>query len=157
MPVNPFCANIFIDSCAFDPKYEPESSSSQEIFRLYENGKINLIVAHSTMKEIEHPNTPVFVKREAFCKIYSLPTHLTPGEQILKENILDILTGNANRQRMMQDSTHIFEAHKYGGYFVTADDRIINKRTALRAICNAIILKPSELLQLIRNHKNPCQ
>ena len=35
LSLDPYYANIFIDSCAFDPKYEPESSCSEEIFQMY--------------------------------------------------------------------------------------------------------------------------
>lgn len=154
MVLNPFYANIFIDSCAFDPKYHPESSCAEEIFRQYENGEINIIISHSNMKEAEHPNTPARVKEEALSKIYTLETNLIPEEKQKKQDIWDILTGNGNPEKMKQDANHVFEAHKYGGYFVTTGARIINKRRALHGICNAIIVKPCELLALIRGHEN---
>lgn len=149
MPLDPFRANIFIDSCAFDPKYEPESSCSAELFRRYENGDINLVVAHSNMKEIEHPNTPAYVKQEASAKTYSCKVHLTQQEHMLRDAILDTLSGNGKRERMMPDSNHIFEAHKYGGYFVTTDHRILKKKRELHSICNAIVVTPSAMLKLI--------
>lgn len=154
MFLDPFRSNIFIDSCAFDPKYEPESSSSEELFRLNENGEINLIVSHSNLKEIEHPNTPTYVKQAAILKIYSIDMNLTQQEQRIKENILDILTGNGNRDRMRQDATHVFESHKYRGYFVTADERILRKREELSTVCNAMIVKPSEMLSIIKKFRN---
>lgn len=61
MPVNPLTSNNFIDSCAFDPKYEPEDKASIAIFQLYKEGKLLIQIAHSTQKEIEHPNTPAWV------------------------------------------------------------------------------------------------
>jgi hypothetical protein len=106
------------------------------------------------MKEIEHPNTPTYVKQAALSKISTLDKHLTQQEEILKENILDILTGNGSRERMRQDATHIFESHKYGGYFVTADERILRERGELSTVCNAIIVKPSEMLNIIKKYKN---
>lgn len=153
MPLDPFRANIFIDTCAFDPKYEPESSCAAEILRRYEAGEINLIVSHSNMKEIEHPNTPGYVKQVASCKIYSLNVQLTEQEQRVKENILHILAGNGKGERMAQDSNHIFEAHKYGGYFVTTDDRLLKKKKELSTICNAMIVRPSEILELIKQYE----
>ena len=56
--INPMISNIFIDSCAFDPKYHPEEQSSLKLFELYREGKINLIITHSNQKEIDHPKTP---------------------------------------------------------------------------------------------------
>ena len=154
MALNPFRANIFIDSCAFDPKVEPEHSCSQQIFSYYEKGEINLIVSHSNMKEAEHPNTPARIKAEASSKIYSLETSLTAEEEAKKNEIWGILIGNGNPEKMKPDSDHVFEAHKYGGYFVTNDHRIIKKRDNLQNICNAIIVTPCELIDIINEHSS---
>jgi hypothetical protein len=153
MALNPYIANIFIDSCVFDPKEEPENSCSEEIFSKYEKGEINLVVSHSNMKEAEHPNTPARIKSEAASKIFTLNTSLTPAEQNKKNEIWSILTGNGKPAKMKPDSEHVFEAHKYGGYFVTTDNRIIKKRTELGKICNAIIVKPCELVVLLSEYK----
>jgi hypothetical protein len=57
VPVNPLMCSCFIDSCAFDPKYESEDEASDEIFRLYKDRKLLIIqIAHSTPKEIQHRN-----------------------------------------------------------------------------------------------------
>lgn len=61
MPINPLTTNNFMDSCAFDPKYKPEDRASEEIFKLSKVGKILIQIAHSTQKEIDHPNTPGWV------------------------------------------------------------------------------------------------
>jgi len=154
MALNPFYANIFIDSCAFDPKYQPESNCAEEIFRLYENDKINIVIAHSNMKETEHPNTPARVKEEALTKIFTMETNLVPEERQRKQDIWNILTGNGKPEKMKQDANHVFEAHKHGAYFVTTDARIIKKRGDLHRMCNARIVKPCELLALIKEHEN---
>lgn len=154
MALNPYIANIFIDSCAFDPKYEPGTSCSTEIFRLYEKQEINLIVSHSVLKEADHPNTPAHIKAEAASKIYSLNTSLTSEERNKKQKIWSILKGNGKPENMEQDADHVFEAHKYGGYFVTTDNRILKRRPDLSNICNALIVKPCELIKLLNEHKN---
>lgn len=154
MALDPFYANIFIDSCAFDPKYEPESSSSEEIFKRYDAGDISLVVAHSNLKESEHPNTPAHVKAEAASKIYTIETGLAQHEEQKKKEIWAILTGNGKPEKMEQDANHVFEAHRDGGYFITTDNRILKLRDDLHKICNAIIVKPSELLALIAAHEN---
>ncbi|RUO29710.1 hypothetical protein CWE12_06990 [Aliidiomarina sedimenti] len=154
MALDPFYANIFIDSCAFDPKYEPETSASDEIFERYEKGEINLVVAHSTLKESEHPNTPTHVKAAAAKKLYTIETGLAQHERQKKQEIWDILTGNGKPEKMQQDAEHVFEAHKYGGYFITTDNRILKLRGELHKICNAHIVKPGELLALIEEHEN---
>ena len=66
-----------------------------------------------------------------------------------KQEILRILTGNGNPEKMRNDAEHIFEAHKYGGrYFVTVDKRILKKRNELAKIGVSCVMRPSELLAL---------
>lgn len=153
-PINPKIRNNFLDSCAFDPKYSPEDAASQKIFELYKNGEMVLNIAHSNQKEIEHPNTPDWVKTEALGMIYTIETSLTNGEQQQKQEILNILAGNGNPEKMKKDAEHVFEAGKYGGYFITTDERILKKKPDLEAICSAIIVKPSELLDILAMYEN---
>jgi len=64
MPPNPKISNIFLDSCAFDPKYSPEDQASQEIFQRHKSDELRTLdIAHSNLKEIDHPNTPDWVKK----------------------------------------------------------------------------------------------
>lgn len=152
MALNPYYANIFIDSCAFDPKYEPEASAAEEIFRRHEKEEVSLVIAHSTMKEAEHPNTPRRVKAAALAQIFTIETNLTPPERNKKQEIWDLLTGNGKPEKMKQDAEHVFEAHKYGGYFVTTDERILKLRDKLHKISNAHIVKPTEVISLLEEH-----
>ena len=147
--------NVFLDSCAFDPKHEPEASASTEIFTASESGRIGpLTIAHSTLKEVDHPNTPDWVKREGQAMIRSLEVSLTPPERKQQEQILNILAGNGGRDKMRQDATHVFEASKYGSaYFITADDRILKKRNELASICSAVIVRPTEFLGILADYE----
>lgn len=150
MPVNPLTSNNFIDSCAFDPKYTPEDQASSKIFRLYKDGKILIQIAHSTQKEIEHPNTPAWVRSEALSMIYTLPVQLTEGEMRQLREIEMIIAGNGKVENILQDARHVFEAQKYGSYFVTTDSRILSRAHKLKSACNVIVLKPSEFLAIAK-------
>lgn len=152
MPINPLTSNNFIDSCAFDPKYEPEDEASNEIFRLYKDGKLLIQIAHSTQKEVEHPNTPAWVKSEALNLIYTIPVQLTEGEIRKLREIETILAGNGKVENVLQDVRHVFEAQKYGSYFVTTDSRILNRASELRSACHVIVLKPSEFLSVVNQY-----
>lgn len=77
---------IFLDSCAFDPKYYPEDKASSNLFELKKKNKIRLMIAHSTVKEIEHPNTPIWVKKEALKMVYTKETGLTMQEREKKQS-----------------------------------------------------------------------
>lgn len=151
-PINPAFANIFIDSCAFDPKYSPEDQASADIFRIHKQvpQQLKLTIAHSTQKEVDHPNTPAWVKRTADGILLSIEVGLNDEEQSRKALILSILTGNGNPDNYKQDAEHVFEASKYGPYFITTDDRILRKSRELATVCAAVIVKPSKMLEIIQ-------
>jgi hypothetical protein len=153
--IDPRRTNIFIDSCAFDPKYAPEDIASERLFQLYEAGVINLTISHSNVKELEHPNVPSAVKREANTKIYTIKVQLTEAELVLKEQILDFLAGNGRRDKMLQDAEHVFEAQKYGKFFVTTDKGILKRKIELGKLCGVVVLLPGEMLRLIEAHAEP--
>lgn len=138
-------SNNFLDTCAFDPKLEPEASCARKIRELSNEGKILLILSHTNQKEVDHPNTPSDVKAEAKAMIYSLPVQLTADEVKKFRKIHEILTGNAIAGAHYADATHIAESIKYGGSFITTDRRILSKRNELQEI-GAVIFKPSEWL-----------
>lgn len=152
--LNPRIVNIFLDSCAFDPKYTPEDTAAQTLLMRSKNGDLLLEIAHSTQKEMEHPNTPVWVKHEAKRFIYTMETTLVESEQKLKAEILKILAGNGKPENVTQDAHHVFEAAKYGSYFVTTDQRILQKRSELCSTCDIDIVKPSELLAILQTYED---
>jgi len=152
MATNPLITNNFIDSCAFDPKYDPEDKSATEILRLYRQGKIGLEIAHSTQKEIEHPNTPSWVKQEADNLIYTIEVGRNTNERDLLHKIEVILAGEGKIENITEDALHIFEAQKYGSYFITTDNRILKRKGTLHKVCSLKIMKPSEFLSLIKSH-----
>lgn len=153
VPGNPLITNCFIDSCAFDPKYGPENEASNEIFGLYKDEKLLIQIAHSTQKEIDHPNTPASVKLEALNLIYTLPVQLNEGEVRILRGIETILAGNGKIENITQDARHVFEAQKYGSYFITTDSRILDRADKLRSAFNVTIVKPSEFLSIVKQHQ----
>lgn len=140
---NPRVSNNFLDTCAFDPKKEPEASCARAIFQLYDEGKVRLVLSHTNQKEMEHPNTPAEVKREAASMIFTIAVPLTQPEVRRLSNISVLLTGNALPSAHRADATHINESIKYGGCFITSDKRILSKKAELGEF-GAIILKPCE-------------
>lgn len=153
--LDPRITNIFMDSCAFDPKYYPENEASDKLFQLKEAGELNLIIAHSNQKEIDHPNTPKWVKREAQYAIYTIKTNLINDEEKAKEDILCILSGSGKQENMRQDADHLFEASKYGAsYFVTTDKKILKKGEELFKQYQVNVLLPSELLAIHNQYTN---
>ena len=154
MAVDPGITNNFLDSCAFDPKYAPVDKASVELIELYKKDNLPLQIAHSTQKEIDHPNTPACVKAEAQVLIYTIPVQLTPNEVSLLRKIETILAGNGKVENIIQDARHVFEAQKSGTYFITTDARILVRAKPLRKICEVLIVKPSEFLALVMAHRD---
>ena len=146
---NPICRESFIDSCAFDPKYNPEDKAALNLFKLKEQGIINLEIAYSTLKEINHPHTPDWVKKKASEMIYTKEVGLTSSEIKHLHDIENILAGDGKIENIKEDALHIFECQKHGDYFITTDKRILKKRDALRKLYSLMICKPSEFLDLI--------
>ncbi len=154
--IDPRSANNFLDSCAFDPKYSPEHEAAQMIRTLGNEEQVNLVLTHSIHKEIDHPNTPADVKREAGVMIYTIRTNLIPEEQARKARIHSVLTGNGKPEKYAADAAHVCEAGKYGGYFITTDERILSKRDELRKVSPAAtILRPSEWLKVFYKAADP--
>ena len=148
---NPPCGTSFIDSCAFDPKYSPEHESAEQIRLLWKSGQVLIVIAHSTAKEIAHPNTPSAVKAEAATMFKTYETLLTPREESRKRAMHVILTGNGNPDKVAADATHVFDARKYGGCFVTTDYRILSKAKELSGVWpTLVIVKPSDWLSAYR-------
>ena len=152
-PPDPRRANTFVDTCAFDPKVEPEHTAAQKIRAVRHAGNISILLAHSNQKEIDHPNTPNDVKAEASDMNYTIAAPLTPHEQQRFTLIHKIMTGEGNPSRYEGDAKHIFEAGKYGaGYFVTNDHRIMSRKAELEAASRAIIVRPTEWLAIYEAH-----
>jgi hypothetical protein len=146
--INPFQTNSLIDSCAFDPKYSPEDAASVELMRLRDEQGLGLLIAHSTLKEAEHPNTPAWVRREAQQMIYTQDVRLTPPEVATLRRIEAILAGNGKVENIAQDARHVFEAQKYGSYFITTDARLLKRAAQIRKEVSVTILRPSDFLDL---------
>jgi predicted nucleic acid-binding protein len=160
MSMPPQLISIHMDSCAFDPKYSPEDKAADELYRIYERFDeygIILEIAHSAQKEIHHPNTPHWVKERANKMIYTIETSLNDEERARLRAIRAILAGNGRIENIIQDANHIFEAQKYGAYFVTTDERLLKKREEIKQLCTLCIVKPSEMLQLIEQYGSQAQ
>ncbi len=150
MPINPRIAVIHLDSCAFDPKYGDEQQAANDIFEISNNSGLIVQIAHSTQREIDHPNTPAWVKKRAADGIFTMEVQLTPSEVAVRDQIWAIITGNGKPENYRADAEHVFEAQKYGSYFVTTDQGILDKSGELRKVCQIEIIKPTQLLALLR-------
>lgn len=137
---------VLIDSCAFDPKCNPEDRAALEIFKLGEKESLFVGIAHSTEKEIDHLNTPLWVKQKALELIFTVEVNLNANERKKLFQIEQVLGGNGKIENIKSDARHIFEAQKYGSHFVTMDRRILDKAGRLEKLCSMRVCKPSEFI-----------
>lgn len=144
--IDPQYSQFFLDTCAFDPKYTPEDCAANELWSRYETGKVSLLLAHSNQREIDHPNTPMWVKEKALSMVFTMEVQLNPGEQRRLVTLQHLLRGNAQSEKHKDDARHLFEASKYGGYFVTTDHRILKMADEIFQQYRVQILKPSGLI-----------
>jgi hypothetical protein len=155
MPMNPWITNSFVDSCAVDPKFHPEDQAATELFRLHQTKGLGIRLAHSNQKEIDHPNTPSWVKKKAAGLVYTNKVPLRPDERSRLRKIHVVLTGNGKPENVEDDARHIFEAQKYGPYFVTTDERLLRRADEIRAECGVEILRPSKFLGFVHSQERP--
>jgi hypothetical protein len=149
--IDPRYAQFALDTCAFDPKYSPEHQAAEEIWKLYEEEVLSLVLAHSNQREIDHPNTPPWVKTRSTQIIYTLPVSLTHDELRQRDALLTLLRGNSTSNKHDDDALHIFEASKHGSFFLTTDQRILGLSERIRELCSVQVMKPSEALARINS------
>lgn len=132
--LDPRIVNICYDSNALNRTGGPEDSNVDRFLELAESQVINLLTPKSVLAELSHPKTPAAIQAAALQQIYTIQTGLTQGEIDTGQKIRAILQGNAKPGKHDADASHLTEAAKYGGYFITHDQRILDKRSQLRAV-----------------------
>jgi len=63
-----------------------------------------------------------------------MPVALNSDEERRHRIIEQELTGNARPGKHSADADHLFEAAKYGGYFITHDERVLKRAGRLRDV-----------------------
>ena len=143
---NPKYGNTVLDSCVLGtPGVEHDAAA--KILELAGDREISVITTHGVIDEISHPSTPQHVKDMAASLIFTISGERNPEELRKYQKIHAELTGNGKPEKYAADADHIFEAGKYGGYFVTNDERILKKRESLMLLSGAPIVRPSEWLR----------
>lgn len=153
MAPNPFLQPAFFDSCAFDGGDKNEQAASFEVRALFEKngGLINIL--HSVKKEVDYPATPQWVKDIAREYLYTLEVPLNSQEQKDLHDIESIVVGDGNLEKRRADCRHVFEAQKYGRYFVTTDKGILKHSGALKVrLSTLFVVAPSAFLEIVKQH-----
>jgi hypothetical protein len=131
--IDPAICNVAIDANALDkPKGDPARAGQVDrLLALWAARGVNLVVPHSVLAEMQRPATPASVRQAAVGAIYTINTGLTQDERRRRQAIARALQGNAQPGRHAADAEHLAEAAKYGGYFITHDERVLKRSHGL--------------------------
>jgi hypothetical protein len=126
-PLDPRICPVAIDANALDRDGSARDNLVDRLLALSSAVTINLIVPKRVREEIQNPRTPVHVQEAALPKLFTIPVGLNSDEQRRKRIIEQEFQGKARPGKHMADADHLFEAAKYGGYFITHDRRILTR------------------------------
>lgn len=132
--LDPRICNIHVDANALDGDGGLRDALVARFLSLVESDEINLVTPASVRREVSHPRTPADVQAAILPRIYTMNVSRTAGEVSKLGEIRKVLRGNATSGKHDADAEHLFEASKYGAYFITEDQRILRKRAELRPI-----------------------
>lgn len=133
-PLDPRICPVAIDANALDRDGSARDNLVARLLGLSSAGTISLIVPKWVREEIQNPRTPAHVQEAALPQLFTIPVGLNSDEQRRKRIIQQQLQGNARPGKHMADADHLFEAAKYGGYFITHDQRILTRAGRLREV-----------------------
>lgn len=125
---------IVLDAMVLDVEDGPDGRALGKLLDLNEKGEVSILLPYSVKVELENEHTPQSVKGRSRDLIFTQIVNLTPNEIGMCDQIYSIVNGNARVGKHRSDSIHLFEALKYGRFFVTNDKRILRKRSELSSI-----------------------
>jgi len=149
-----FIHNVALDSCSFDASDPVEEKACAQILKLVEDRVVIPTIPHSVMKEIDHPNTPVWKKKKAGEMVFTYDLGLNPEQKSRLESLKKIIAGKGKSEKFESDALHILIAEDSQEYFITADNRLIAKRKEIESFLPGVrICKPSEFIKIIEEDK----
>jgi len=145
-PLDPRICPIAIDANALNRDGSAHDGLVDRLLELSSASTINLIVPKGVRGEILDPRTPAHLQEAALPKIFTIQVGLNSDEQRRRRLIEQDLQGNARPGKHTADANHLFEAAKYCGYFITHDQRILDREGKIRSV-----LPPSLTVVTLKN------
>jgi hypothetical protein len=137
---------IIIDSCAFDQYNAPEDAAAEILLDHFRQGKVNMLITHSAEKEKAFPNTPDVIKKIAARMAQFFQTAPTPQEKELLTKLQGVLAAPTPVHDVAADSNNLLVAYRYSAVFLTADEKLLDKKDEISALCSLKVMRPSEVL-----------
>ncbi|MGH7022037.1 MAG: hypothetical protein ACREEB_00450 [Caulobacteraceae bacterium] len=132
--IDPVRCNVSVDASGLSRPVGDAIRAGQvdRLLKLHADGILHLILPHGVWDELHRAGTPSPKRTAANEMIFTIKTGLTTDEQRRRQVIKTALQGNAKPGKHDADAEHLAEAAKYGGYFITHDERILKLSPALR-------------------------
>lgn len=147
--IDPFFSNNFADANILNDVADGEDAAINEIVELVQTAEITLLLPYSVQRELQSARTPAHVQRAASLFPFSMEVQLTEGERHLYRDLVDRVKGDAEEKNIAPDLFHVYEAAKYGGYFVTRDKRLLARGAAIASILEVEVVTPSTFLDRV--------
>jgi hypothetical protein len=126
-PLDPRICPVAIDANALNRDGGERDDLVDRLLGLSSAVTIRLLLPKRVREEILNARTPTHIQKAALPQIFTISVGLNSDEQRRHRIIVQELRGNAKPGKHEADADHLFEAAKYGGYFITHDDRILTR------------------------------
>jgi predicted nucleic acid-binding protein len=134
-PLNPRKCNIALDANALDLNGSHRDALVARFRKLMQDHELTIVIAGGVRGEVQHPNTPDHVQASILPRIFNLRAGLNELQMKERMKVAALLQGNAKPGRHKADASHLSEAAETGcGYFITHDQRILDKRPQLAGV-----------------------
>jgi hypothetical protein len=134
-PLDPKICNIGLDANALDRDGTERDHLVDRFRTLVSEGTLTVVLGGGVRAEAQHPRTPAEVKAAMLPRIFNLRPGLVPSQRADRARVLAVLQGNARPGKHAADASHLSEAAETGcGYFITHDQRILDRREELHAV-----------------------
>lgn len=151
--INPLFVNSSIDANIVDHIAAVTWEPIRHILELQRANKIQLIIPHSVHTELLRPKTPAEVRAAAQDLIFTIPVGLTVGERKERDHLLKLAKGNAELKNIAADLLHVAEAAKYGGYFITLDERLLKRAAVISDVIGIEVVTPERFIERVAEAK----
>jgi hypothetical protein len=139
--LNPRICNISLDANALDRDGSSRDPLVDRLSDLIANDTLNIVMTAGVRAEVGHPRTPAQVQGAVMPRIFNMRAGLNSNQTRDRQQVADILRGNALAETHAADASHVSEAAETGcAYFLTEDRRILAKRPQLYTVLPASLM-----------------
>lgn len=149
MNPNPFDDQVHFDSCAFNGGTNEDIEAAKQVIKIFKSTRHRIILPHSVATEMKNLRAPEWKRNIAEYSMQTAVIPLTPQEESQLNRIEQIMLGGSTSPKRKPDCMHVFEAQKYGRYFVSSDEHIYPYAKELLEEFDLYVVRPIEFLKIL--------